>query len=145
MSATLDTSVRQAMRNLLLAVGGLPASIGWENVAFTPAADVSWVAEARLAPLPRITADMGSTTNHVFAEYLYEVHFGTPRFEGPEQLEVYAGLLMSSIRPATQFTVEGQTVRVTRVARSSIMYPDERPFHAVVACTFTLASLALNT
>ena len=147
MSTTIDKSVRQALRAAVIAVSGLPAEVGYENIAFAPASNVSWMREARLSGMPRHQANIGSTavTNHVFADFLYEVHFGAPKLEGPEELEAYAGLLLSALRPGIGITVEGATLRVVQGTRSSILYPDEYPGHAVIACTFTLSSIILNT
>jgi hypothetical protein len=145
MSATLDGSVRAALRTVVAAMVGLPPVMGFENVLFQPAADVAWIREARLSPLPRLLADIGSTNNHIFAEYLYEIHVGAPRDEGPEDLDAFSGVILSGLRTGMQFVVEGQPVRITRAARSGVMYPDSYPGHAVLACTFTMSTYALNT
>lgn len=145
MSATLDKTVRQSLRTLVKGVVGMPVVAGWENVEFKPTAEQHWYQEARLAPLPRTLADMGGAVNHVRADYVYEVHIGAPRQTGPEYLEAYAGLLLSAMKAGTQFVVEGQTARISSAARSSIMYPEERLHHAVIACTFVIVLLALNT
>lgn len=143
--ATIDGDVRAKMRSLILTSTLLPDAIGYENVTFKPSVDQDFVKEARLAPLPKVPISFGADVNWIAAEYIYEVHVGTPRGIGPERIEKYAGIILTLCKPATQFQLGNALFTCKQAGRSQLMSPDDYPLHTVVACTFMLASRVLNT
>jgi hypothetical protein len=117
-AATVHADIRAALRQMLLAVPGLPGSQQWEGREYNPTRGVSYVSESYrpISSDVRATGYGGTVAHQINGSFT--LHY--PSNQGTLAIEEMAGDLMDAFRPGTQVAYNTSSGVVQQATRSSL-------------------------
>jgi len=122
------SDVRHVFEYTLANTSGLPTSIAWENIQFTPATGTPYLSTL-LLPTYRRPAVRGLSPQQRY-QGLFQVNIFVPHQAGPSVADGYAETILSTFNATTDLTYNSVTVPIEYAERTQGMVKE--PWYHVV-------------
>lgn len=113
--ASVYEQIRATFEVNLAAVSGIPSSIAWENVAFSPTTNSSYLT-VRMIPTTREPAHRGLNPQMYYQGY-FLVTCCVPEGQGPAAGDDLADLIIDAFEATTDITNDGTTLHIRYAER----------------------------